>query len=114
TRRIPELHAVALHVHERTRTLCLGYIPNIIPEAAIRTTAAAGGTIALFQPSEHWRPRNRPDLERRLGGDLEGIADIERDAARLEGEALLVDDYATSPLQPQPEGMRSVLDAALV
>src|SRR5690606_16554374 len=113
-RRMQELDAISRVSNELTLTLDLDYILNIILEEAIRTTAADGGTIALFQPSEHWRQRNRPDLERRLGGDLEGIADIERDAARLEGEALLVDDYATSPLQPQPEGMRSALAAAFV
>ncbi len=114
SRRMQELDAISRISNELTLTLDLDHILNIIREEAIRATGADGGTIALLRPAERWRQRNQPELDRRLGGDLDRLADIEREAVFLRGEALLIHDYDESRFKPLPEAMRSALAAAFV
>lgn len=114
SRRIQELDAISRVSNELTMTLDLDHVLNVILEEAIKAAGADDGTIALIKPANRWRERGKPELERRLGGALEWLADIEREAVIKSGEALLIDDYAVSDLQPVPEGARSAIAAAFV
>lgn len=114
SRRMQELDAISRISNELTLTLDLDHILKIICEEAVRATGAAGGTVVLLHPSERWRQRNQPELDRRLGGQLERLADIEREAVFLRGEALLIHDYDESRYKPLPDDMRSALAAAFV
>jgi PAS domain S-box-containing protein len=113
-RRMQELDAISRVSNELTLTLDLDHVLNVIREEAVKATGADDGTIALIRPSNRWRERGKPELDRRIGGVLEWLADVEREAVFLAGEALLVADYTDSQLQPIPESARSALAAAFV
>jgi PAS domain S-box-containing protein len=113
-RRMQELDAISRVSNELTLTLDLDHVLNVIREEAIKATGADDGTIALVKPANRWRERGKPELDRRIGGVLEWLADIEREAVIKSGEAILIGDYAESRLQPIPEGARSALATAFI
>jgi PAS domain S-box-containing protein len=113
-RRMLELDAISRVSNELTLTLDLDTILSVILEEAIQATGAEGGTIALLQTLDYALERSQPIVQRRLGLNLDRLADIELAAHRAPGDAVLIADYHDSALQPLPTSAGSALAAGFV
>ncbi len=115
SRRMQELDSISRVSNELTQTLDLDRILEVIRHEAIRATGAMGSTVALLRPSSQWSEDNTPELLRRVGSNrtLEGLADIEREAALRHSVPLLVQEYEENPaLQPLPASAHSAVAVA--
>ncbi|MGQ9908582.1 MAG: GAF domain-containing protein [Candidatus Flexifilum sp.] len=113
-RRLAELDAIQRVSNEVAQTLDFDRVLDVIRAEALRATEADGCSIALLQPPEDWRAPDQPALARRIGDrrPAYGLAEIERQAVSQPGEALVVSDYATSPLVPHDKQVRSAVAVA--
>ncbi len=114
SRRLQELDAISRVSNELAQTLDFETVLDVARLEAARAADADGNTVAILQPASEWRQPEIPELERRLGErkPAEGLSEIELAAIRAGIEAVIIDDYATSELQPTPADARSALAAA--
>ncbi|MBZ0299855.1 MAG: GAF domain-containing protein [Anaerolineae bacterium] len=113
-RRMQELDAISRVSNELTLTLDFDHILGVILDEAIKASGADGGTVALLRPAERWRVPGQPEIERRIGDALDGLADVERQAVARRGEAVLVSDYAEAEGYPLPAAAQSALATAFI
>lgn len=113
-RRLAELDAIQRVSNEVAQTLDIDRVLEVIRTEAMRATDTESSSIAILQPLEDWRAPNQPALSRRIGDrrPAYGLAEIERQAVAQPGEAVVVSDYATSPLVPHDKGVRSAMAVA--
>lgn len=113
-RRLQELDAISRVSNELAQTIDFDRVLEVIRSEALRATEAEGNTIALLAPVEEWPEAGRPLLARRLGERRppSTLAEIELAALARGGEAVLIEDYATTTLNPPAEEVRSAVAAA--
>ncbi|MFW5772225.1 MAG: GAF domain-containing protein, partial [Phototrophicaceae bacterium] len=111
TQRLEELDAISRVSNELTITLDLDQILDVICKESVATLRAQSATVVLFRPFETWSAPNRPEVERRLGGDdsMPELADVEREAVDRGDEAVVVQDYEFSLFNPAPASASSAL-----
>jgi PAS domain S-box-containing protein len=114
-RRMQELDAIARVSNELALTLELNKVLDTIRQEVKATLGADDATIALLRPSETWRVSTQPEFDSRLG-DLhaEKLLPIEREAVLRGSDPLLIADYTTSDIKPEPTNARSAVAISIM
>lgn len=116
-RRVEELDAIARVSTELTLTVELDKILEVIRQELIKATHSENATIALVQPDEDAEVYTNPVLDRRIG-DMTGgfeFLPLETHVLNVVGsEAVIIQDYAESDLEPMPVGTRSAAASAII
>ncbi len=109
-RRIEELNALTRVSHELVQTLELDRILDVIRHEARRSTNAGNASIILLANRAEWDAEDEPAVERRFGESraLRELVPVER-AAVLRNDVILIEHYANSEFNPQPQTAQSAL-----
>jgi PAS domain S-box-containing protein len=115
-RRLQELDAISNISNELAQRLDLEYILDVIRHEAARATGASGSTIALLRPQDQWRQADVAEMDIRIGEKnlMPLLTDIEIEAVNRGATPVLVSNYATSAMTPQPPFARSAIAAAFL
>jgi len=113
-RRLGELDAIQRVSNEVAHTLDIDRVLEVIRSEAIRATESTISTLPLLLPPDEWPAPDQPLVSRRLGDKrpLHKLAEIERAAIQQANTAVLVADYANSPLVPHLQSAQSAVAVA--
>jgi len=115
-RQFLELEANSRVSNELFQTVDLEQVLDVIRIEAAKATSADGSTVILLKPLTDWKTPDRPEIEQRLGEykHTDGLADIELEAIKLQGDVVLVGDYSASMWAAWPERANSAIAAAFL
>lgn len=113
-RRIRELDAISSVSNILNETMELDTILDSIRREVTEAIGSEGSTVAVIHAADRWSEElinANSKLTYRIGGrdDFDGFAQVEQEAIRLNGEAVIIADYAAVEMEPQPEFAASAL-----
>ncbi|RMF79763.1 MAG: GAF domain-containing protein [Chloroflexi bacterium] len=117
-RRVEELNAISRVSNELTLTFDFDRVLSLISSEAVGASQADGSFITLLQ-QDGTNDDGEPIVERRLVGTesitgAQELSDIEHEAIKRRGDAVVVDDYENHPFVAFPPNARSAVAVAFL